>query len=252
MNQQLLQQIEKAVRKALQAQSPISVSTPDKKLLAIFDAAQIDLASPLQQLEKCIQDGYAVSVILSDLAAKVLDVNEIRSVCGTEGVFTSGELTNLRPFVEDFPLIVLPIFSHSMGAKLALGLTDTPCTYLVFQAILRGDRVIAASDLLEKSMESKRVSAISTLGQNYLKTLSEFGIEFVKTDRMAETILGNRDSSSYRIVDTIQRQTVISESTIAKLAPTVRELVYPNPAIITPLARDLAVKRGIRLVPKAE
>ena len=142
MNQELIQQIKKAVRKALEAQSPISVSTPDKKLLAIFDAAQIDLASPLQQLEKCIQDGYAVSVILSDLAAKVLDVNEIRSVCGTEGVFISGEITDLRPFVEDFPLIVLPIFSHSMGAKLALGLTDTPCTYLVFQAMLRGDRIL--------------------------------------------------------------------------------------------------------------
>ena len=248
MNQELIQQIEKAVRKALEAQSLISVSTPAKKLLAIFDAAEIDLASPLQQLEKCIQGGYAVTVILSELAAKVLNVNEIRSVCGTEGVFTSGELADLRPFVENFPLIVLPIFPHSMGAKLALGLTDTPCTYLVFQAILRGDRVIAASEFLEKSIKNKRNSAISTLGQNYLKTLSEFGIEFVKTDRMAETILGNSDSSSYRIVDAIQRQTVISESTIAELASTVRELVYPNRAVITPLARDLSVKKGIRLV----
>ena len=72
MNQELIQQIEKAVRKALEAQSLISVSTPAKKLLAIFDAAEIDLASPLQQLEKCIQGGYAVTVILSELAAKVL------------------------------------------------------------------------------------------------------------------------------------------------------------------------------------
>ena len=252
MNQQLIQQIEKAVRKALEVQLSISVSTPDKKLLAIFDAAQIDLASPLQQLEKCIQDGYAVSVILSELAAKVLDVNKIRAVCGTEAVFISGEITDLRPFIEDFPLIVLPIFSHSMGAKLALGLTDTPCTYLVFQAMLRGDRVIAASDLLERSMESEKVSAILTLGRDYLKTLSEFGVELVKTDRIAKTILGDSNSSSYCIVDTIQRQTVISESTIAKLAPTVRELVYPNRAVITPLARDLAVKKGIRLVPKTK
>jgi hypothetical protein len=251
ISSEIIRRIEEEVKKVLTQRGIASASSPsDQRILAIFDAAQIDLARPLQQLDRCIQHGYVVTAILSDLAARLLDISRIRSVCGNERVFVSSEITNLQSFTKDFfSSIVILILSYPMAAKLTLGMADTPCTYLIFQAMLRRDRIIATSDAFEILAESESISEISKLGQNYIKTLSNFGIQFVTMDRLGETILSD-DPMSFSSVDSRHGKNVISASVIANLTPGVREFVYSNPAIITPLAHDLAVQKGIRLVAK--
>lgn len=245
---EIIQRIETEVRKVL-TQQGITLGKPgcDKRILAVFDAAQVDLALPLQQLSKCIENGYAVTAVLSDLAVKLLDRSRIQSVCGNERVFVSSEITDLQPFTEDFALIVIPILSYPMAAKLTLGIADTPCTYPIFQGMGRGDRIIAASDAF--GIPAK--SGISKLGQKYTQTLSNLGVEFVATNQLAETILNNR-SQNLRTERSKRGRKVISASVIDNLTPGVRELAYSNPAIITPLARDLAAQKEIRLVARTE
>ena len=247
-----IQRIEEEVKAVLDQRSiSTSPTVSDKQLLAIFDAAQVDLAPLLKQLEACIEGGYVTTAIVTDLAARLLDVEAIQSVCGQDKVLTCGDITNLSPFTEGRPLIAIPILSHPMAAKLALGIADTPCTYLIFQAMLRRNRVVAASDLLKEFVQAKRASKIPKIEHNYLETLSNFGIQFVPIEQLAETIL-NGDSLNFCLVDGKESKTVISASVIANLAPSVREFVYANPVVITPLARDLAAERGIRLVEKSE
>ena len=187
-----------------------------------------------------------LQLILSDIAAKILDISRIRSACGQERVFIAGEITNLQPFTEGFSTIVIPTLSCAMAAKLSLGMADTPCAYLVFRSLLRGNRVIATFDGFEISDESEIPPEISKLGQDYIKTLSDFGVQFVTTDRIAETILD--DGTHHFNPDSVGGRNIITASVIDGLASDVREFRYTNPAIITPLARDLASRRGIRLV----
>ena len=123
---------------------------------------------------------------------------------------------------------------------------DTPCAYLVFRSLLRGNRVIATSDGFEISDESEIPPEISKLGENYIKTLSDFGVQFVTTDRIAEIVLS--DGIYHFDPDSTGGQNVITASVIDGLASGVREFRYTNPAIITPLARDLAARKGIQLV----
>ena len=244
---EIIRRIEAEVAKVLKQQGIVLASAQsDKQILAIFDAAEVDLARPLEQLDKCIQGGYVVTAILSDVASKILDISRIRSACGQERVFVAGEITNLQLFTEGFSLIVIPTLSCAMAAKLSLGMADTPCAYLVFRALLRGNRVIAASDGFEISDGSEIPPEISKLGQDYIKTLSDLGVQFVRTDRIAETVLS--DGTHHFNPDSVGGQTVITASVIDELASGVREFRYINPAIITPLARDLAARKGIRLV----
>lgn len=244
---EIIRRIEAEVAKVLKQQG-IALTSPqsDKRILAIFDATEVNLARPLEQLDKCIQGGYVVTAILSDIAAKILDISRVRSVCGEEQVFIAGEITDLQPFTEGFSLIVTPTLSYTMAAKLSLGMADTPCAYLVFQAMLRGNRVIATIDGFEISDESEIPPEISKLGKNYIKTLSDFGVQFVVTDQIAETVLN--DGAHHFNPDSVGGQNIITASVIAGLPPDVREFGYTNPAIITPLARDLAARKGIRLV----
>ena len=245
---EIIRRIEAEVAKALKQQgTTLTASQSDKRILAIFDAAQIDLAPPLAQLDKCIRGGYAITAIVSDIAAKILDTSRIQSTCRSEEVFVASKITNLQPFTEGFSAIVVPTLSHAMAAKLSLGLADTPCAYLVFQALVRGNRVLATVDGLGVSAESEIPPEISKLGQNYIKTLSDFGVQFVAMDRLAEAILSD-GIRRLDPADTRGRKNIITASMIAELPRDVREFHYANPAIITPLARDLATRKGIRLV----
>ncbi len=244
---EIIQRIEAEVAKVLKQQGiALTSAQSDKRILAIFDAAEVDLARPLEQLDKCIQQGYVVTAILSDIAAKILDISRIRSAWGQERVFIASEITNLQSFTEGFSLIVIPTLSCAMAAKLSLGMADTPCAYLVFQGLLRGNRVIATSDGFEVSDGSEIPPEISKLGKNYIKTLSDFGVQFVTTDRIAETVLS--DGTHHFNPDSVGGQNIITASVIGELASDVREFRYTKPAIITPLARDLAARKGIRLV----
>ena len=247
MNQELIDQIKRIVERVLQEQTPISTQiTHEKRLLAIFGATQFALDEPIQQLQTCRQNGWKITIILSDLATKVASLEPIHAAFGEENVLQENTLNNISTLLESYQKIVLPAFSYPMAAKLALRLVDTPCTYLVFEALSKGKKVIAASDALNQSEVSVKTGPIfNKLENNYVNALSELGVQLVSMTQIAESVIESV-SGSRAIVE----KTLISATTISNLDADVRELVYATPAIITPLAREHAKKRGIELIPK--
>ena len=100
---EIIRRIEAEVIKVLEQQGiALASAQSEKRILAIFDAVSVDLARPLAQLDRCIQRGYIVTAVVSDLAAKLLDISRIRSTCGNEGVFVASEITSLQSFTEGF------------------------------------------------------------------------------------------------------------------------------------------------------
>ena len=243
MNQELIDQIRKVVERVLQEQASATTQIAhEKQLLTIFGATQLELDDPLQQLRICEQDGWKITIILSELATKVVNLEPIYAAFGEDNVLEENALTNIPIFVEAYHQIVLPVFSHPLIAKLALKLVDTPCSYLVFEALSKGKDVIAASDTLNQGKSSTK---ISTIDVEYVNVLSELGVQLVPMMQIAESVKEKTGSSA-----STAKQSLISASTISNLNPNVRELIYENPAVITPLAREHAKKRGITLIPK--
>ena len=243
MNQELIDQIRKIVERVLEAQTSTTTQIADeKRLLAIFGATQLKLDEPLQQLYACRQDGWKITIILSDLATKVLNSEPIHAMFGEENVLREDTLTNIAAFVDTYQQIVLPVFSHPMAAKLALRLVDTPCTYLVFEALSKGKTVIAVTDALNQNEASRKINAIEV---EYVNVLSELGVQWVPMMQIAESIKKRTDDSP-----TSLDRPLISATTILNLDANVQELVHEKQAIITPLAREHAKKRGIKLIPK--
>ena len=244
MNQELIDQIRKIVERVLEEQASTTTQIADeKRLLAIFGATQLELDEPLQQLHACLQDGWKITIILSDLATKVINSEQIYAMFGEENVLREGTLTNIAAFVDTYQRIVLPVFSHPMAAKLALRLVDTPCTYLVFEALSKGKTVIATTDALNQNETSAKISAIEV---EYVNVLSELGVQLVPMMQIAESIKNRTED-----LPTSLDKPLISATTILNLEANVQELVYEKQAIITPLAREHAKKRGIKLIPKS-
>ena len=244
MNQELIDQIRKIVERVLEEQvSTTTQSSDEKRLLAIFGATQLKLDEPLQQLQTCMQDGWKITIILSDLATKVVNLESIHAVFGEENVLQENSLTDISTFVDTYQQIVLPVFSHPMAAKLALRLVDTPCTYLVYEALSKGKTVIAVPDALKKGPGSQKINAIEV---EYVNVLSELGVQWVPMIQIAESVNDEIDDSPIS-----SDRPLISASTISNLDANVRELVYTKQTIITPLAREHAKKKGIKLIPKS-
>ncbi len=247
MNQELIDQIRRIVERVLQEQtSGATQTTHEKRLLAIFSATQLALDEPIQQLQTCQQNGWEITIILSDLATKVANLEPIYAAFDEDNVFQENALSDITTFVETYPHIVLPVFSYPMAAKLALRLVDTPCTYLVFEALSKGKKVIAAADALHQNEVSVKIGPIfSRLEDDYVNALSELGVQLVPMTEIAESVVESVSGSRVAV-----EKTLISATTILNLDANVRELVYANPVIITPLAREEAKKRGIELIPK--
>ena len=244
MNQELIDQIRKIVERVLEAQgSNTTQITDEKQLLAIFGATQLELDEPIQQLRACIHDGWKITIILSDLATKVINPEPIYAAVGEENVLLENALTDITTFVDTYQQIVLPVFSHPMAAKLALRLVDTPCTYLVFEALSKGKKVIAVSDALNQGEIGKKINSIEV---EYVNLLSELGVQWVPMIQIAESVTKKMNDSLASL-----DKPLISATTISNLDANVRELVHVKSAIITPLARDHAKKRGIKLIPKS-
>lgn len=247
MNQELIDQIRRIVERVLQEQTSGSTQTThEKRLLAIFSPTQLALDEPIQQLQTCQQNGWEITIILSDLATKVANLEPIYAAFGEDNVLQENALSDIITFAETYPQIVLPVFSYPMAAKLALRLVDTPCTYLVFEALSKGKKVIAAADAIHQNEVSVKIGPIfSRLEDDYVNALSELGVQLVPTTQIAESVVESVSGSRVAV-----EKTLISATTILNLDANVRELVYSNPAIITPLAREQAKKRGIELIPK--
>ena len=243
MNQELIDQIRKVVEKTLQEQATATTQAAyEKQLLAIFGATQFELDEPLKQLRICEQNGWKITIILSELATKVINLEPIHAAFGKDNILEENALNDISILVAAYQQIVLPVFSHPMVAKLALRLVDTPCSYLVFEALSKGKKVIAASDALNQGETSTKIGALEI---QYVNLLSELGVQLVPMMQIAESVTEKTASSS-----TTSEKPLISASTILNLEANVRELVYANCTIITPLAREQAKKRGIKLIPK--
>lgn len=246
MTPEQIAQIEKIVERVLQEHLR-NTHQSEEQLLAIFGATQLPLEPILQQFQTCIQEGWKIRIILSELATKAANLEPIYSTFDEDNVLLENDLTDIPSFVETYSQIILPALSYPMAGKLALKLVDTPCTYLLYHALCCGKRVIAASDVSStKKYIDKKSLTLDQLEPAHVNALTEFGVKWVTVDQIAAAI---RDGSVPNRVNV--ETAVISANVIANLASDVQELVYAKPAIVTPLAREQAQKRGIKLIQKS-
>ena len=212
-----------------------------KRILVIFGAAQININQSLDQIQACIEDGYDIFVILSDLAGKIFQIDEIRNVCGIDRVITDSDVDDLNFFLNGFCLTMIATLSQTMSSKMVLGVADTPSVFLPLQALARGDRVVGVSTQLQKKT-SKLMQFRSVHRQ-----LSDLGVELIRTDQIADLIMSDGTRVFYTESPN-NRKTVITASAIDRLSSRVSELVCPVNSLVTPLAKEIAARKKINLI----
>ena len=212
-----------------------------KKILVIFGATQVDISQSLDQIRACIEGGYDIFVILSDVAGKIFQIDEIRDICGTDRVIIDSDLVDLNFFIDGFDLTVIALLSQTISSKLILGIADTPSVFLPLQALARGDRVVGVSTQLEE--KTSRLIKFRSVHHQLL----DLGIELVRTDQIADLIMSD-GSRAFFTESLNNKKTVITASSIERLPLTVSELVCPVNSLVTPLAKEVAARKKVNLI----
>ena len=219
----------------------MSVNQAQKKILVIFGATQGDINQSLDQIRVCIEGGYDIFVILSDVAGKIFQIDEIRDICGTDRVIIDSDLVDLNFFIDGFGLTVIALLSQTISSKLILGIADTPSVFLPLQALARGDRVVGVSTQLEE--KTSRLIKFRSVHHQLL----DLGIELVRTDQIADLIMSD-GSRAFFTESLNNKKTVITASSIERLPLTVSELVCPVNSLVTPLAKEVAARKKVNLI----
>ena len=251
----LTQIIEAEVRKALseleQPSNPPQ-QVERKKVLAVFTSGCACQNAAITQIEQLIAADYDVTIIPSPIAVELM-AEQVEKIKGISAVLTEGFAADISNMVEAAEVIVVPLLSRTAAAKLALGIADELALMVVMQGLIIGKPVIAAKDAADPQgvncpflATEKTPPTLIQLAKNYLKTLKSFGMKLVDVAQLADVVINK--PQTYSQISNKNGKPLITQSVIAGLAEDVKTLTIPNPAIVTPLAYDLAKERGIEIV----
>ncbi len=248
--EKLTQIVEEEVKKALGSGLNVNKESGSQsdncKIYALFTGGSAKLAEAINQIKLLIQHGYHVKAILSESATKIIKVEKIRQIPGIEDIYCEPDPSIYSiDIVQNADAIIVPILTRNSAAKVALGICDTLITNIIMHALIAGKTVIAARNSADPDGQDcicistpKTPPALVQIAKDYLKKLQSYGVKLVDTSEIAQYFIGNKE---------IKRE-LVTYDTINELTQDVKQIEVKKGSIITPLAKDLAKERNIKII----
>jgi len=236
------------------------------KLIVVFTGATAAFKEAVQQVRSISLDGYRAQLVFSQVAEDLYG-EVVREQL--EGFPHITMLDTARWFtaLKESRAIVVPLLSINTVSKVALLIADTIPTNLLLHALFMGKAVFAARNGADpdgghwqNSLGSR--TQRSALRQEFMKRLQcieNYGCRLTDTrelERAVNVFLEKgRDSNREQSDDPRSDCAILDHSGDILTAADVRsahrlgaDLRFPNAALITPLARDLAMRYGVALL----
>lgn len=198
-----------------------------------------------------------VRIILSPSAETCLGKDFVAS--GT-GLSVTGwqDADDPLTLVREHDVVVLPALTQNTAASIALGLRNTPTTDLVAWAIIAGKPVIAVPDGIGAGPEELKLLGAKGIPATYrlmlerhLRTIESFGIKLVQEAKLAEAVAGILGLAGS--LGLVYRARVLAERDLQAILEHGSTAVVISPkTLVTPLARDLAASKNIRIIREGE
>ena len=159
-------------------------------------------------------------------------------VCGTAGA---------APLPSGLRAVVAPALSLGDAAKLALGVLDDIAPEWLWAALARGAPVLATPG---DGFDVPKGSGLARVTEARRAGCERLGVQWCDADAlpiMLSARVATEAEPGAVHVPVGGRRTLVTEAMVANLAEGTPEIVVPMGAAVTPLARDLARRRGIRV-----
>jgi hypothetical protein len=232
-------------------------------VVAVFTGATAAFNVAVHQVGALIIDGYRVQLLFSQAAEQLVGRTVREQLTGFPHVGfvePAGWLSALK----EAHAVIVPLLSVNTVSKLSMIIADNVVNNLILHALFMGKPVIAArngADPVGREREElgfhKGAPALRQAVTERLKTLSDYGCYLTDVSRIKDTlnavVAAKRDpvsrspdqsfNPSHSILD--HSGGVVTAMDIRHAHRLGAKLSISSSTLITPLARDLAIKHGV-------
>lgn len=236
--------------------------SPEKgpAVLNIFHAGVRKLEQALEQIQKIEASARRSSVYTVESARSWVCGADVKEGAGVKCILDTVKPEGLEKALQKADILVLPTFCLKTGAKVANLICDDQESGIVFNALLQGKRILAASDgfLLYDILAN---AALRSEIDRILRKLEGFGMVFCSTEKLHSTfqkMMSGADThrnapstakSKLQKNDNPAASKLITAKVIYTAVDEKQNSVQVAPgAIVTPLARDLAKEYSIKII----
>ncbi len=240
---------------------------PEKTCAVLLCGSDICLTEAYGALRAMRDDGWKTVVILTRSAESLLSVEAIQESVQSKKVLLESEGVHIQDLIDQMDLLVVPNMTQNTLAKTAVGIQDELASLLIWQALVtKKDVLLNTNSVFDGwfSIDSNR--AMKRIMQGHVSALKGFGARILDhydylrelnggkaRGRMQSADQPRREKSGVSVgkreltVSEISSKRLLTESDIKALTGA-EEITITKGQILTPLGRDAAISRGIRIV----
>ncbi|MBU5257583.1 flavoprotein [Tissierella praeacuta] len=263
------------ISKRLQGESIIEKENKTLKALIVLNGSNIEINEKIENIKKLKNRGINISLAFSFMAERLLDTQRIINTLQPLQIYKEEDITKLKNISKEYSIIIGPNITTNTLSKISLGMIDTFIPNLIWTFLYQGKKVYLDFNQVKNYLgEETKNKEILNITNRYIATIKKMGaIEIDNKNTLENIILENivlektinNHTNNYEIniyspkglqnklrvsqtkeEQITQTKTVITEKDIINLEAN-NKLILPKGTIITPLAKDKARGKNIKI-----
>ncbi len=253
---------------------------PQKHAVVLFCGSDISLSKAYEGLRELRNDNWRLTAIFSKSAERLISEDSVCSAIQPDKVLKESEGVSVQ-MVRDIDALIVPNMTQNTLAKLSVGIQDELTALITWQALVSNKPVVVSTDSIFKGwFDIDQNKAMKRVMQNHVNALKGFGAKLadqheyvsllsskearkpvsnghgraqigtksdIKSGVRVPNKPNNRSVRESLSVTDAQNKKLLTEKDI-KMLNDVTELTLGKGQILTPLGRDAAISKGIRII----
>lgn len=247
-------------------------SAPSKHAVVLLCGSDISLTSAFEGLRQLKEKNWRFTAVMSSSAEALISTDAIQSGFSPDQILKESEGVSVKRVVDMMDALIIPNLTQNTLAKLSVGIQDELTALIAWQALVSNKPVAVNTDSVFKGwfdIDGNR--AMKRVMQNHVAALKGFGAKLADQHDYRAILcgpekraqIGTQSDTKSGARKPVQRQRqpikqslsvsdiaekkLLTEKDIKSLGD-VTEIVIGKGQILTPLGRDAAISKGIRII----
>ncbi len=248
------------ISKRLQGESIIEKENKTlKKALIVLNGSNIEINEKIENIKKLKNRGINISLAFSFMAERLLDTQRIINTLQPLQIYKEEDITKLKNISREYSIIIGPNITTNTLSKISLGMIDTFIPNLIWTFLYQGKKVYLDFNQVKNYLgEETKNKEILNITNKYIDTIKKMGAIEIDKENRIDSIITNTEYEKSNLTDINKstnlsnykynrnNKTVITEKDIINLEAN-NKLILPKGTIITPLAKDKAREKNIKI-----
>lgn len=223
------------------------------KAIALFTGGTGGFEEAVRRINELREDGFCIDILFTAGAETLFSKEYLQERFNGFDFYFESENGN-RDFLRDISMLLIPVLTRNTAVKVALGISDTPATHLISEALLRGIPIVAARDASDsrnnnedRSRRSMRTEAYARKLDGYVKTIEEYGVTLVACKDLSAAVrmTGSRERSTD---SDLKKRIITKEDVVSAGKDGSGKIFVDSSTIVTPYAEEIAGELGVEIL----